>query len=126
MIWLNPRRLSSSQPRVAQSHRRFRIHQAPAFLFAALVTLGSSPSPAQTETAVQILISAQETCLIGDLDVPCSDVGAKLRELGTPLDAHIHLSGDTHASYKATSAAIESLRGAGFKLKMGWINGKPQ
>jgi hypothetical protein len=53
-------------------------------------------------------------------------VGAKLRELGTPLDAHIHLSGDTHASYTATTAAIDSLRRAGFNLKMGWINVQPQ
>ena len=102
------------------------MHQATAFLLAALVTLGSSSLPAQTETAVQIRISARETCLIGNLDVPCNDVGAKLRELGTPLDAHIHLTGDTHASYEATSAAIDSLRRAGFKLKMGWINVQPQ
>jgi hypothetical protein len=101
------------------------MHQAPAFLLAALVALGSNSLPAQTETGVHIRISG-ETCLIGNLDVPCRDVGVKLRELGTPTDADIHLSGDTRASYRATSAAIESLRRAGFKLKMGWINVRPQ
>jgi hypothetical protein len=45
------------------------------------VTLGSNPLLAQPEQAVDIHISG-ETCLIGNLDVPCSDVGAKLRELG--------------------------------------------
>jgi biopolymer transport protein ExbD len=100
---------------------KFRMHQACASIMVALVILGSSSSPAQTETAVQVRISA-ETCQIGKLDVACGDVGAKLVELGTPLDAHIHVSGDAHASYSATSAALESLRSAGFKLKIGYIN----
>jgi hypothetical protein len=97
------------------------MHQAHVFILVALATLGSSPLPAQTETAVDVRISA-ETCQIGKLDVACSDVGAKLLELGTPLDAHIHVIGDSHASYSATSAALESLRSAGFKLKIGYIN----
>jgi len=101
------------------------MRQAPAFLSAALVILGSNPLPAQTETTVHIFISA-ETCLIGNLEVPCSDVGAKLRELGTPLDAHIDLSGHSHSGYEATRAVIESLRRAGFKLKMGYINVQEQ
>jgi hypothetical protein len=45
-----------------------------------------------------------------------------LRELGTPLDAHIDLSGHSHSGYEATRAVIESLRRAGFKLKTGYIN----
>ena len=122
---VRPRRLAGVGARPLNFTVRFRMHQAPTFLLAALVTLGPNSLPAQTETAVQIRISG-ETCLIGNLDVPCSDVGAKLRELGTPLDAHIHLSGNTHASYRATSAAIDSLRRAGFKLKMGLINVQPQ
>jgi hypothetical protein len=109
----------------AQRFRRliygFRMHQARAFLVVALVTLGSSSLPAQTETVVHVRISA-ETCMIGKLDISCSDVGAKLLELGTPLDAHIDVSGDAHASYTATSAALESIRSAGFKLKIGYIN----
>jgi hypothetical protein len=121
MIGINQLRLAAADRRVGQPHCRFRTHQVPAFLLVALVTLGSSPLTAQTETAVHVRISA-ETCQIGKLDVACSDVGAKLLELGTPLDAHIHVSGDTHASYSATSAALESLRSAGFKLKIGYIN----
>ena len=101
------------------------MHHTPAFLLAVLVTLGSNSLPAQTKTEVDVRI-VNDSCLIGDLAVPCSDVGAKLRELGTPLDAHIHLTGSTHASYTATTAAIDSLRRAGFKLKIGWINVQPQ
>ena len=97
------------------------MQQARAFLLAAVVTLRSVPLPAQTETTVHIFVSA-ETCVIGNLELPCSGVGAKLRELGTPLNAHIDLSGHSHTSYEAVRAATESLRRAGFKLKMGYIN----
>lgn len=100
---------------------RFRMNPARAFLVVALVALGSSSLPAQTETAVHVRIS-KETCFIGTLDVSCSKVGAKLLELGTPLDAHIDVSGDAHASYSTTSAALESIRSAGFKVKIGYIN----
>jgi biopolymer transport protein ExbD len=92
-----------------------------AFLMIALVMLGSSSLPAQTEAVVHVRISA-ETCVIGKLDVVCSNVGAKLIELGTPLNAQIDVSGDAHASYSATSAALGSLRSAGFKLKIGYIS----
>jgi biopolymer transport protein ExbD len=102
------------------------MNRAPTYLLAVLVALASSFLLAQNETAVQIRISAGEICLIGDLDVSCSDLGAKLRDLGTPLDATIQLSVDTRASYDATSAAIDSLRRAGYKLKIGYINVQPQ
>jgi len=85
------------------------------------VDLEPSYLAAQTEAAVQVHVSA-ETCLVGNLDISCSDVGAKLRELGTPLNAQIHVIGDAQASYKATSAALQSLRSAGFNLKVGYIN----
>jgi biopolymer transport protein ExbD len=104
---------------------RFRMRKTPAFLLAVLVTLGSKSLPAQTKTAVDVRVSA-ETCLIGNLNVPCSDVGENLRKLGVPLDAHIHLSGDKHMTYSATSAALESLSRAGYKLKIGYVNVQPQ
>lgn len=85
------------------------------------VDLEPSYLAAQTEAAVQVHVSA-EICLVGNLDISCSNAGAKLRELGTPLDAQIHVIGDAHASYKATSAALQSVRSAGFKLKVGYIN----
>ena len=101
------------------------MNQAPAFLLAALVTLGSSSLPAQTETTVDIRISSQ-TCTIGNLDVPCGEVCAKLSELGTPSDAHIHLSVDRNTGYAAVSAALDSIRRGGCKLKIGRVNVQPQ
>ena len=61
MIGINQLRLAAADRRVGQPHCRFRTHQVPAFLLVALVTLGSSPLTAQTETAVHVRISA-ETC----------------------------------------------------------------
>ena len=101
------------------------MHHAPASLLVALVTLGSNSLPAQTKTTVPIRVSARD-CLIGTLNVPCKNVGVKLRELGTPLDAHIDLSVDPHSSYGATSAAIEALQRAGFRLKFGYVNVQAQ
>ena len=124
-IIVRSRRLVKCGRRPLKLDVRFRMQQAPAFLLAALVTLVANPLPAQTETTVHIFISA-ETCVIGNLELPCGDVGAKLRELGTPLDAHIDLSGHSHTSYEAMRAAIESLRRAGFKLKMGYVNVQEQ
>ena len=92
-----------------------------AFLLAALATPGSDSLRAQTETTVHIFVSA-ENCVIGNIELRCSDVGAKLRELGTPLDAHIDFSGHSHTSYEAMRAALESLRRAGFRFKIGYVN----
>jgi hypothetical protein len=72
----------------------------------ACVDLGPSYLVAQTEAAVQVHVPA-ETCLVGNLDISCSDVGAKLLELGTPLDTQVHVVGDAHASYKATSRLLK-------------------
>jgi biopolymer transport protein ExbD len=68
------------------------------------------------------LAKKTQTCLVGSLDVPCSDVGAKMRDQGIPLDAHIHLVADKDASYHTISAALVSLRDAGFRLKLGYID----
>jgi hypothetical protein len=122
-IILRAQRADAHMPRPLKLFVRFRMQRAPTFLLAALVTLGPIPLPAQTETTVHIFISA-ETCVIGNLELPCSNVGAKLRELGTPLDAHIDLSGHSRTSYEAIRAAIDSLQRAGFKFKVGYVNAK--
>jgi hypothetical protein len=108
-------------PKTEPRKGRFQKTAMDAVEHVVCVDLEPSYLGAQTEAAVQVHVSA-ETCLVGNLDISCSDVGAKLRELGTPLDAQIHVIGDAHASYKATSAALQSLRSAGFKLKVGYIN----
>ncbi len=88
---------------------------------AAVVALGSDDAPAQTKTTVLIHI-VSETCVVTDVHVPCRDVGAKLRELGTPLDADIQFSPEAYANYDTIRAMVDSLRRAGFKVeKVGFI-----
>ena len=99
------------------------MRQAPAFLLTTLATLGANALFAQTQAVVDIRISERGTCLIGSVDIPCSNVVKTLRERRTPPDARIHLSVDPHASYNAVSAALQSLRGTGFKL--GYVNVQP-
>jgi hypothetical protein len=105
-------------------------------LLAAATTLGACVSHGQANSDVTIHISLlRQTCLVGSADVPCSDVGAKLRDQGTPQDAHIHLIFDTSASpvslpthsaavsaYQTVSAALTSLSDAGFRFKLGYVN----
>ena len=100
------------------------MRQKSTFLFGAIVTLGVNALTAQPETPVDIRISEVGTCLIGNFDVPCSEVGEKLRELGNPPHVQIHLSVDPRVSYYAVSAALEGLRRTG--LKLGDVNVQAQ
>jgi biopolymer transport protein ExbD len=75
----------------------------------------------QSASEVTVRVSARQTCLVGSIDLPCHDVGAKLREQGTSLNADIHVIADPHARYQAVSAALKSLRDAGFRLKVGYV-----
>lgn len=101
---------------------RFRMRQTFSLLLVAAMTLGVGATFGQSNSDVTIHISARQTCLLGSLDIPCSDVGAKMRDQGTPLDAHIHLVAGKDSSYQAINAALVSLRDAGFRLKLGYIN----
>jgi biopolymer transport protein ExbD len=100
------------------------MHQPLALLLATLATLGSAALGAQTEAALDVRISETGTCLIGHLDIPCSEVREKVRELQRLPDTHIHVSVDPRASYYAVNAALEGLRKTG--LKIGYANVQEQ
>lgn len=53
---------------------------------------------------------------------PAATSVQKCVDQGIPPDAHIHLVADKDASYQTISAALVSLRDAGFRLKLGYIN----
>ena len=98
------------------------MRQMSSLALVAAMTLEVGASFGQSKSDVTIHISARQTCLVGTLDVPCSDVGAKMRAQGIPLDADIHLVGRKDSSYQAISAALASLRDAGFRLQVGYID----
>jgi biopolymer transport protein ExbD len=90
-------------------------------LLLATTTFAMGAAWAEPPPDVTVHVSAKQTCLVGSIDLPCHDVGAKLRDQGTSLDANIHLIGDRHTGYRAVSAAVKSLRDAGFRLKVGYV-----
>ena len=60
---------------------RFRSGQKRVFILASLVFLGSNALVTEAQTPADLRITEIGTCLIGNLDIPCSDVGEKLREM---------------------------------------------
>jgi hypothetical protein len=98
------------------------MRQMSSLLLVVATTFGVGAASGQANSDVTIHIAARHTCLVGSFDVPCRDVGAKLRDQGTLLDAHIHLIAGTDSSYQAISEALTSLREAGFRLKLGYVN----
>jgi biopolymer transport protein ExbD len=89
--------------------------------FASVALLGWSGSIAQSGPSVVVRISAHQTCLIGDVEVACRSVGAKLLEMHVPVNTDVHVSGDASVKYEIVHATMESLRQAGFKTKVGLI-----
>jgi len=65
--------------------------------------------------------SARNLCLIASAEIPCGEVGSRLRALNVPLDADIHVRGDTGASYALVSSAFESLKKAGYTIKTAYV-----
>jgi hypothetical protein len=98
------------------------MRQMSSLLLVAATTFGVGAASGQANSDMTIHISSRQSCLVGSLDVPCSYVGAIMRDQRIPLDAHIHLVVDKGASYQTISAALVSLRDAGFRLKLGYIN----
>ena len=72
-----------------------------------------------TGVKVSIRFTSQQTCLIGDVEVACSDVGSKLKAMHVPANADIHLNGDETVKYALVSSAVNSLRNAGYSTKVG-------
>ena len=98
------------------------MRQMSGVLLVAATTIAAAAAFGQADSDLAVHISAQQTCVVGTLEVPCNAVGAKLLDQGTPRDAHIHLLSGTDSSYEAISAALTSLRDAGFTLKVGYVN----
>jgi biopolymer transport protein ExbD len=80
---------------------------------------------AAAEPSVSIRLTSHQTCQIDDEEVPCADVGAKLRAKHVPQHGDVHLIADPKASYEQISGALAllsaSLRDAGYNLKIGYV-----
>ena len=98
-------------------------------LLAAIVVAGVMMVDARAQSSsrpmVQIGFPAHQTCVMGDTDVPCGELGSRLRALQIPLDADIHFIGDLEPKGNDFVAlfynAAESLERAGYKIKRAYI-----
>ena len=78
--------------------------------------------PVKSEQTTEIrLSSALNTCFIADVEISCSDVGAKLLAMNVPLSSHIHCVGDSVVSYELVHSTLESLARAGYSTKVGFL-----
>jgi biopolymer transport protein ExbD len=81
---------------------------------------------AQVTTAPVIKVrvsSSQNTCFVGEVAVPCSEVGAKLHAMSVEPGAHIHITGDLKVGYQLLHTALESLDQAGYRTNIGFVTG---
>ena len=99
----------------------FAVHRSHLLLLLAAAAAGVGTACRATPPEVMIHVSG-EMCAAGSLNVPCSEIGAKLREVGTPRDAHIRFAREKGATYRGISAALTSLLAAGFRFKVGYVN----
>jgi biopolymer transport protein ExbD len=77
---------------------------------------------AQKHTQVEVRVLSDNTCAIDKLHIPCRDVVAKLRELGTPAEVTAHFGADKGAKYEAVASTLDSLQHPGYLGKLGYIN----
>ena len=120
---VHPRLQSVAVVRPLNFTVRFRMSRSQ-IIFAALAVVTSTALFAQTEVTVTVRVALQ-FCVAENVSVSCSDVRTTLRELRTPPEAHINFSVDKDARYEDVSAALGSIRDAGFKLKLGYVNVQP-
>jgi biopolymer transport protein ExbD len=96
------------------------VRRASAAILALSIALAAGACLAQART-VRVRISSAGTCLIAHGNVPCSEAGAKLRQLGIPLNADIRINGGSDARYETIKAAMDSIRAAGYQLPIGFL-----
>jgi hypothetical protein len=80
------------------------------------------PAPIKSEQAIEIRLSSSlNSCFVVDTRISCGDIGAKLKAMSVPSNAHIHVAGDSAVSYELMHSALESLEKAGYSTRMGFV-----
>jgi hypothetical protein len=90
------------------TRRSFSLH-AIAFLIAfPVVDMRAEP------TQIEIFALKEGNCTVLSEELPCTEVGSRLRELLVPTNRTVVVSGSQHAPYTAVGAALQSLQRAGY------------
>lgn len=90
--------------------RRFFSLHAIAFLFAALAVVDIRADPSQ----IEIFVLKEGNCTVLSKELPCTEVGSRLRDLLVPNNRTIVVSGSPYATYTMVGAALQSLQRAGY------------
>jgi hypothetical protein len=93
------------------TRRPFSLH-AIAFLIAALTVVDVSAEPSSSQ--VKIFVSKEGNCTVLSKELPCTEVGPRLRDLLVPYDQTVVVSGSPYSPYKMVGAALQSLQRAGY------------
>jgi biopolymer transport protein ExbD len=109
-----------------RSHGLVTTRRALTLALVLVVSLRLDGALGQAETHVRIRVLSAETCLVFELHVPCKEVGAKLRELGTPTAVTVSVGAEKEATYQAIASTLEALKREGFRAKLGSISAAGQ
>ena len=101
---------------------RFRMRQPLALVLAFAVALRLDSAVGQTRAPIEVRVLADNTCTVDQVHIACSDVLAKLRELGAPADLTVHFGADKSAKYDVVASTFESLQRSGYMHKLGYMN----
>lgn len=92
------------------------------YLLFGLMIVSPIQAFAQSEQTIEILVSSSaNTCFIAEAEVPCGEVGSRLKAMGVPSGSHIHLRGDPAVRYELVHTALDSLDRAGYSTKVGFV-----
>jgi biopolymer transport protein ExbD len=95
-----------------------------ALILATLASAGICRAQAKPQHSVEIkVLSARNSCVVANAEIPCSAVGSKLRSLNVPMDADIHVTGDEQVRIELTRSVFDSLAKAGYRTKIAIITG---
>jgi hypothetical protein len=73
-----------------------------------------------SEATIEIRISSNG-CSVGGSEVPCGEVGAKLKAMGVLAGSQVNVRADQDPNYDQSRAAFDSLAKAGYAFKRGLI-----
>jgi hypothetical protein len=99
--------------------RRFWI------LLVGSVLIAGVEAQAPSRSTITIRFSTHQTCLVADADIPCGEVGEKLRAQQVPLNADIHIIGNLDAKASVVLPLLDSLNQSlervGYQVKRAYI-----
>jgi len=111
-----------------------RLQNLLTFVLGSLVACSGPQSALCTEKQTELVILDQEAGENGlchvhyqnvDRKAPCTEIVALMRSEGIPTEGRLVLRPSKGVRYEEVSRLIQSLRNAGYNLKVGYINYDP-